>query len=106
MKKTRQHQGRALFLTYICGSFAAILVVAPLLHSLSSANANASAGASRRPLPTFEQADRNRDGYVSRFESRAVRGLVDIEGFERADRDGDGRIDRDEYTRALAGFGY
>ena len=79
-------------------------MAAPLLHSLSSANA--SAGASRRPLPTFEQADRNRDGYVSRFESRAVRGLVEVEEFERADRDGDGRIDRDEYARALAGLGY
>lgn len=73
-------------------------MAAPLLHSLSSANA--SAGASRRPLPTFEQADRNRDGYVSRFESRAVRGLS--EGFERADRNGDGRIDKVEYARALA----
>jgi len=98
VKKTRQHQGRALFLTYICGSFAAVLMAAPLLHSLSSANA--SAGASHRPLPTFEQADRNQDGYVSRFESRAVRGLTD--SFERADSNGDGRIDKVEYARALA----
>jgi Ca2+-binding EF-hand superfamily protein len=98
VKKTRQRQGRALFLTYICGSFAAVLMAAPLLNSLSSASA--SAGASRRPLPTFEQADRNQDGYVSRFESRAVRGLV--ESFERADRNGDGRIDKVEYARALA----
>ena len=79
-------------------------MAAPLLHSLSSVNA--SAGASRRPLPNFEQADRNRDGYVSRFESRAVSGLVDVEDFERADRDGDGRIDRDEYARVLAGLGH
>lgn len=78
-------------------------MAAPLLHSLSSANA--SAGASRRALPTFEQADRNRDGYVSRFESRAVSELVDVERFERADRDGDGRIDKDEYARALAAVG-
>jgi Ca2+-binding EF-hand superfamily protein len=75
-------------------------MAAPLLHSLSSANANASAGASRRPLPTFEQADRNQDGYVTRFESRAVRGLAD--SFERADSNGDGKIDKVEYARALA----
>jgi len=29
-------------------------------------------------LPTFEQADRNKDGYVSRFEARAVRGLEQL----------------------------
>jgi Ca2+-binding EF-hand superfamily protein len=73
-----------------------------MLNSLSSANA--SAGASRRPLPTFEQADRNQDGYVSRFESRAVRALLESDSFERADSDGDGRIDQVEYARALAGL--
>jgi Ca2+-binding EF-hand superfamily protein len=73
-------------------------MAAPLLNSLSSASA--SAGASRRPLPIFEQADRNQDGYVSRFESRAVRGLSDR--FESADSNGDGRIDKVEYARALA----
>ncbi len=71
-------------------------MAAPLLGSLTSA----SAGASRRPLPTFEQADRNHDGYVSRFESRAVRGLS--ESFERSDSNGDGKIDKVEYARALA----
>ena len=92
----RQRQGRALFLTYICGSYAAVLMAAPLLGALSSA----SAGASRRPLPTFEQADRDRDGFVSRFEARAVRGLS--ERFEGYDSNGDGKIDRVEYARALA----
>ena len=71
-------------------------MAAPLLSSLSSA----SAGAARRPLPTFERADRNQDGFVSRFEARAVRGLS--ESFERADGNGDGRIDKVEYARALA----
>ena len=37
---------------------------------------------------------------MSRFESRAVRGLAD--SFERADSNGDGRIDKVEYARALA----
>ena len=94
--KTRQRQGRALFLTYICGSYAAVLMAAPMLGSLNSA----SAGGSPRPLPTFEQADRNKDGYVSHFEARAVRGLS--ESFERSDRNGDGKIDKVEYARALA----
>jgi hypothetical protein len=96
MKNPRQRQGRALFLTYICGTYAAVLLAAPMLGALSSA----SAGASGRPLPTFEQADRNKDGYVSHFEARAVRGLS--ESFENADRNGDGRIDKVEYARALA----
>jgi len=94
--KTRRRQGRGLFLTFICGSYAAVLMAAPLIGSVDSA----SAGASRRPLPTFEQADRNQDGFVSRFESRAVRGLS--ESFERSDSDGSGKIDKVEYARALA----
>ncbi len=81
---------------FICGSYAAVLMAAPLIGSVESA----SAGASRRPLPTFEQADRNKDGYVSRYESRAVRGLTD--NFERSDSNGDGRIDKVEYAKALA----
>ena len=71
-------------------------MTAPLLGSVDSA----SAGASRRPLPTFEQADRNKDGFVSHFEARAVRGLS--ESFERSDGNGDGKIDKVEYARALA----
>jgi hypothetical protein len=51
-------------------------------------------------MPTFQQADRNKDGYVSRFEARAVRGLS--ESFERSDSNGDGKIDQVEYARALA----
>jgi EF hand len=96
--KTRQRQGRALFLTYICGSYAAVLMAAPMLSAFGSA----SAGASRRPVPTFEQADRNKDGFVSRFEARAVRGLS--ESFERSDFNSDGKIDKVEYARALAGL--
>jgi hypothetical protein len=94
----RRSQGRGLFLAYLCASYAAILAAAPLLSSAGSA----STGASHRPLPTFEQADRNHDGAVSRFESRAVRALLEPEQFRDADLDGDGRIDAAEYQRIIS----
>jgi hypothetical protein len=94
----RRSQGRGLFLAYVCAAYAAIFAVAPLLSTASSA----SAGASRRALPTFEQADRDHDGAVSRFESRAVRTLLEARQFQDADVNGDGRIDAAEYQKMIS----
>ena len=94
--RTRQTQGRALFLTYICGSYVAILLAAPLVNSFASA----SAGASRLGYPAFERLDRDKDGFIDKPEAAALRGL--LASFERADANRDGRLDKVEYARALA----
>ena len=45
MLKPRRSQARGLFLTFICCSLVAVLLAAPVLHSVSSAVAVAKAGA-------------------------------------------------------------
>jgi hypothetical protein len=89
-----RRQGRTLFLGYLCAAWAAVLMAVPLAGLFGSA----SAGASMR-TPTFARTDRNRDGYVDRLESAAVRGLVTR--FTQADANGDGKLDQVEFARAL-----
>ena len=50
--------------------------------------------------PTFEQLDRNRDGYVDRYEV-ALFPALDA-AFNDADRRPDGRLDKAEFARGLA----
>ena len=50
--------------------------------------------------PTFEQLDRNRDGYVDRREAAALAGLDAV--FDAADRRARGKLDKVEYAKALA----
>ena len=52
---------------------------------------------------TFEQLDRNRDGYVDRNEAEAQPGLNTV--FDRADRHPDGRLDKVEFAKALSMIG-
>ena len=52
---------------------------------------------------TFEQLDRNRDGYVDRNEAEGQPGLNAV--FDRADRHPDGRLDKVEYAKALSFIG-
>ena len=53
MPKARRSQARGLFLTFVCCSLVAVLLAAPILHSVASAvavakaNAPASVGASK-----------------------------------------------------------
>ena len=49
---------------------------------------------------TFEQLDRNRDGYVDRREAAALAGLDAV--FDAADRRARGKLDKVEYAKALA----
>lgn len=90
----RPRPGRSLFLAYLCCSFVAVLLAAPLLSAVEPA----SAGASREGL-TFGQADRNADGFVDAREARTVPGLT--AAFGRADANADGRLDQVEFARAL-----
>jgi hypothetical protein len=91
--KSRQRQGRSIFLAYLCCAWVAILMAAPLVSALEPAS-----GGSSGPDP-FREADANRDGLVSPAEAARVPGLSSI--FERADANRDERLDRIEFRRAL-----
>jgi hypothetical protein len=81
---------------YVCAVYAAILTAAPLVHAVSQPSMVALQAA----FPTFEQLDRNRDGFVAGIEAAALPGLAAI--LERADANRDARLDKVEYARALA----
>ena len=48
--------------------------------------------------PSFDEVDKNHDGYVDSFEAGAIPGLIGT--FDTADRDRDGRLDRGEFEAA------
>ena len=50
------------------------------------------------PLVTFDEADQNNDGKLTRGEARGVPNL----SFSAADRDTDSALSREEFTRATA----
>lgn len=52
------------------------------------------------PHPTFEQTDRNKDGFVDKSEAGVIPGLS--ANFEKADRNKDGKLDKEEFAKALA----
>jgi hypothetical protein len=99
--KSRPRQGRTLFLAYICCAYVLILLAAPLVSALEpSSIGRSSAGGGSPRLYTFEQLDRNKDGFIQISESAALPGLAAT--FQRADRNQDGRLDKVEFARALA----
>lgn len=49
--------------------------------------------------PSFDKLDSNRDGYISKSEAEARRGLPEL--IRYYDRDGDNRLDRQEFERML-----
>jgi Ca2+-binding EF-hand superfamily protein len=54
----------------------------------------------RPDLPSFEQVDRNKDGFIDKSESGVVPGLS--ANFEKADTNKDGKLDKVEFAKALA----
>jgi hypothetical protein len=52
------------------------------------------------PAPTFEQADANKDGAVSRDEAVAAKALHNT-SFDTADQNKDGRLSKVEYDAAI-----
>jgi len=108
--KQRLRQRRNVFLLFLGTTFVAVLAGLPLVVAQTQeekkpASASASAGASApapsaaRDHPGFEQADRNKDGFVDKSESGVVPGLS--ANFERADRNRDGRLDHAEFERGI-----
>lgn len=77
----------------------ALVLPIPYLNAQSVNQGSTKAPVVDNPKPSFERADRNRDGFVDKSEAGAVPGLS--ANFERADRNKDGRLDREEFSRGL-----
>lgn len=72
-----------------------VMLTAGLNGAASAASTSESGGL---PDPDFGKLDVNRDGYVSRDESRRIRGFD--KAFAEADENRDGRLDADEFAKA------
>ena len=100
----RLRQERTVFLLYLGAVFVSLMSALPIVTASLSAQRYTIAQQPQAPRElTFEQLDRNRDGYVDRTEAEAQPGLSAV--FERADRHPDGRLDKVEYGKALSMIG-
>ena len=105
---------RNVFLLFLGAIFVALMTALPLVTAQtqqSSEQERAPAAAQTQPAPQtaqqpqqldhpgFEQADRNKDGYLDKSEAGVVPGLS--ANFERADRNRDGKLDRAEFDKGL-----
>jgi len=99
----RLRQERNVFLLFLAAVFVSLMSALPIvtatLPSVRYAQAEQQSAA-MTSVTTFEQLDRNRDGYVDRAEALALPGLDRV--FNEADRRPDGRLDKVEYAKALA----
>lgn len=95
----RLRQERTVFLLFLGAVFVSLMSALPIV----TATLQSARYAQPEPKPsvvTFEQLDRNHDGYVDRGEAAALPGLDRV--FNEADRRPDGRLDKVEYAKALA----
>lgn len=103
----RLRQERTVFLLYLGAVFISLMSALPIVTASLSGQRYATAQRASLPVPprelTFEQLDRNRDGYVDRTEAEAQPGLGAV--FDRADRHPDGRLDKVEFGKALSMIG-
>lgn len=110
-------QQRSVFLLFLGACFVALIVALPIvtaqtqgqvkkqetqtqqaIQEQSAQKQSAAAGASAEH-PDFDQADRNKDGFVDKSEAGVIPGLS--ANFERADRSRDGKLDREEFAKGL-----
>ena len=100
----RLRQERTVFLLYLGAVFVSLMSALPIVTASLGTPRYAAAQRAVQPRElTFEQLDRNRDGYVDRNEAEAQPGLNAV--FDRADRHPDGRLDKVEYAKALSLIG-
>ena len=93
---SKPRRDRSAFAMLLAVAVAMLLLGVPLAKQTSQ---SAAAGASV-PAKTFEQLDRNADGWLERNEAVKLPGLAIV--FERADANGDERLSKVEYAQALA----
>ena len=95
---SRLRQERTNFLLFLGAAYMSLMCALPIVTTSLALHHQRSAPVAQQP--TFEQFDRNRDGYVDRAEALALPELDRI--FNEADRRSDGRLDKVEFARALA----
>ena len=100
---TRLRQQRTNFLFFLGALYLALMAALPLMTASMSQMRYAAQASYATSQPTFEQLDRNHDGYLDRHEAEWLPGLSAI--FDAADRRAEGRLDKVEYARALAMLG-
>ena len=106
MKHNRRPQ-RNIFLLFLGATFVALMTALPLVTAQtqpSTQEQNPAPQAAQQPAPQpdhpgFEQADRNKDGFLDKSEAGVIPGLS--ANFERADRNRDGKLDRAEFDKGL-----
>ena len=100
-------QQRNVFLLFLGACFVALMAALPIVTAQTQKSLkpqapapSAAAGSSAiADNPSFEQVDRNKDGFVDKSEAGVVPGLS--ANFERADRSKDGRLDPAEFAKGL-----
>ena len=104
-------QQRSVFLLFLGACFVALMAALPIvtaqtqqhLQKKNELGRQSAAGGVTAPAPgenpSFEQADRNKDGFIDKSEAGVVPGLS--ANFERADRNRDGRLDQAEFEKGL-----
>ena len=97
---------RNVFLLFLGATFVALMMALPLVTAQTQPPQEEKQPApqtAQQPQqldhPGFEQADRNKDGYLDKSEAGVVPGLS--ANFERADRNRDGKLDRAEFDKGL-----
>ena len=95
---TRLQRARSAFALLIGASLVLLLAGIPLARQV--AERQQAAAGSTAPTRSFEQLDRNGDGWLDLAEALKLPGLSVV--FERADANGDSRLSKVEYAQALA----
>jgi hypothetical protein len=95
----RLRRQRNDFLVFLAGTYVSLLCAAPIVMGNLAIAQRVRVEASPASV-TFEQLDRNRDGFVDRAEAQAMGPLEAV--FHRAYLHARGRLDKVEFARALA----